>query len=116
MLLSFAYLAFTAVLRLLAARWRSEFAKDVELLVLRHQFVVLGQQQARPSFRAADRAFLAALARMLPGRRRRLIVAPADASALASGTRAAQADAAAETPGPSGGRGSGATARPALSA
>src|SRR6266568_3408192 len=76
MLLSFAYLAFTAVLRLLAARWRSEFAKDVELLVLRHQFVVLGRQQARPSFRAADRAFLAALARMLPGRRRRLIVAP----------------------------------------
>ena len=76
MLLSFAYLAFSAVLRLLAGRWRSEFAKDVELLVLRHQLVVLGRQQARPSFRAADRAFLAALARMLPGRRRRLIVTP----------------------------------------
>jgi len=76
MLLSFAYLAFSAVLRLLAGRWRSEFAKDVELLVLRHQLVVLGRQQARPSFRAADRAFLAALGRMLPGRRRRLIVTP----------------------------------------
>jgi putative transposase len=76
MLLSFAYLAFSSVLRLLAGCWRSEFAKDVELLVLRHQLVVLGRQQPRPSFRAADRAFLAALARMLPGRRRQLIVTP----------------------------------------
>ena len=56
---------------------RSEFAKDVELLVLRHQLVVLGRQQPRPSFRAADRAFLAALGRMLPPRgRHALIVTP----------------------------------------
>jgi putative transposase len=95
MLIAFVYLAFSTLLRLLLRGRRSEFAKDVELLVLRHQLVVLRRQQPRPRFRAADRAFLAAVSRMLPPRGRRgLIVTPADAAALAPRTRAPKVDAA----------------------
>ena len=77
MFLSFTYLVFSALLRLLVRGRRSEFAKDVELLVLRHQLGVLGHQQRRPQLRPADRALLAALTQLLPQPRRRgLIVTP----------------------------------------
>ncbi len=43
-----------------------EAAKDMEIVVLRHQLRVLRRQVGRPRFRPADRAFLAAAARLLP--------------------------------------------------
>src|SRR5436190_1042475 len=90
-------------LQLLVSDRRSEFAKDVELLVLRHQLVVLGRQQRRPSLRPTDRAFLAALTRVLPQPRRRgLIVTPE--TLLAPAARASQVDATASKRRPSAGR------------
>lgn len=77
MLLSFCYLAFSTLLRLLAGSRRGDFAKDVEILVLRHQLAVLRRQAGRPKLRPADRAFLAALAPLLPRPRRYgLLVTP----------------------------------------
>ncbi len=77
MLVSFAYLVFTALLRLLTSGKRDPFAREVELLALRHELAVLRRQTARPRLRPADRAFLAALAQLLPPERRRgLLVTP----------------------------------------
>ncbi len=64
MVLSILYLVLGRLLRLTPGS--DDAAKDAEIAVLRHQLRVLRRQVGRPSFRPADRAFLAAAARILP--------------------------------------------------
>jgi putative transposase len=66
MVWSFVYLALGRLLELIVLCWRSTDAKEVEILVLRHQLAILRRQHPRPRLRPKDRALLAALSRLLP--------------------------------------------------
>jgi putative transposase len=53
-------------IRLLALLSRGDAAKELEILVLRHQLAVLRSQTPRTKLEPADRALLAAISRVLP--------------------------------------------------
>jgi putative transposase len=61
-----AYLTLCRSIQLLALLARGDAAKDLEILVLRHQLTVLRRQVQRPRLEPTDRALLAAISRVLP--------------------------------------------------
>jgi hypothetical protein len=60
------YLFMIQVFGWLVLLGRSEASKDAEIMILRHEVAVLRRQVARPKPDWANRAVLAALARLLP--------------------------------------------------
>ena len=69
MLLKIVYLLTCRVLGLAVLMFRGDRAKDAELLVLRHENAVLRRHAGRVRYEPGDRAWLAALARLVPRRR-----------------------------------------------
>jgi transposase InsO family protein len=67
-----AYLVLARVLSWLMLLARSDAAKDVEILVLRHEVAVLSRHNPRPRLSWVDRALLSAPSRLLPAHPRRL--------------------------------------------
>jgi putative transposase len=72
-----AYLTLCRSIQALALLARGEAAKDLEILVLRHQLTVVRRHVAGPRLEPTDRALLAAVSRVLPrGRWSCLLVKP----------------------------------------
>ena len=94
MLLSLVYFAVRRLLRLLAGGGKPDdaAAREIEILVLRHQLRVLGRDRRLP-LRRRDRVLLAAASGLLGRDRwRSFPVCSADAAALAARVGAAQVD------------------------
>jgi hypothetical protein len=62
------YLCVCRLLELLVLLGRSDRAKELEILVLRHELSILRRQVGRPRFKPHDRLLFAALSRVLPRR------------------------------------------------
>jgi hypothetical protein len=93
---SVAYLLARRLLGCLMVLARREVSKDAELLVLRHENVVLRRQIVRVRYQPADRLWLAVLSRLIPGAGDAARLAPA-AGPEQMGLRLS---AASRTPGP----------------
>jgi putative transposase len=75
--LRFAYVMTRRLVGGLALLSRSDAAKEVEILVLRHQLALMQRQVGRPRLTWSDRAVIAVLAlRLPPARRVGMIVTP----------------------------------------
>ncbi|MEJ7568495.1 MAG: helix-turn-helix domain-containing protein [Gaiellaceae bacterium] len=77
--MSVLYWSLRRLLELAVLRFRSQREKEIEILLLRHQLLVLQRQVARPELTPADRAVLAAFSRVLPRQawKRSFFVTPA---------------------------------------
>jgi putative transposase len=78
MALTLIYRMFATLVSWMVLRGRPGRAKEIEILVLRHQLAILQRRTPRPRLRWTDRAVIAALTRLLPRRRRLgLLITPA---------------------------------------
>jgi len=66
--LSLVYVIVCRLFELVVLLGRRERSKELEILVLRHELLILRRQAERPRFEPCDRLLLAALSRMLPRR------------------------------------------------
>ena len=83
MLFKIVYLLVRRILGLAVLISRSDLVQDAELLVLRHENAVLRRHAGRVRYGPADRLWLAALARLIPRRRRAAIFPITPATLLA---------------------------------
>jgi putative transposase len=68
LLVSALYIVVCRLLELIVLVGRGDRAKELEILVLRHELSILRRQAGQPRFEAHDRVLLAAFSRMLPRR------------------------------------------------
>jgi putative transposase len=69
MFFSLVYLLLRLVLRVSSSSGDRERELEVELLVLRHELMVLKRKVGRPKLRRSDKVLLTALSRVLPRQR-----------------------------------------------
>jgi hypothetical protein len=101
LLVSALYVVVRRLLELIVLFGRRDRAKELEILVLRHEVSILRRQVKRPQLEPHDRLLLAAFSRMLPRRLlERILRSAGDAAVLASAAGRSALDLPAPSPGP----------------